>query len=53
MDQILVCHLLSLTRFNICTFVRRTMVGTIDAQRDALYKAKLVFTNKGEKMEDK
>ncbi|XP_072179432.1 dynein heavy chain domain-containing protein 1-like [Diadema setosum] len=47
MDQILVCHLLSLARFNICTFVHQTMVGGEDAPREALYKAKLNFTNKG------
>ncbi|XP_041479286.1 dynein heavy chain domain-containing protein 1-like isoform X6 [Lytechinus variegatus] len=46
-DQMLVCHLLALTRYNVCTFVRHTMVGTIDAPREALYKAKLNFTSKG------
>ncbi|XP_022079964.1 dynein heavy chain domain-containing protein 1-like [Acanthaster planci] len=43
-DQILLCHLLALARTNICHFVNTTMANGSDAKREALFAAKLVFT---------
>ncbi|PIK44242.1 putative dynein heavy chain domain-containing protein 1, partial [Apostichopus japonicus] len=43
-DQILVSHLLALTRVNICSFIENSMATGPDCDRDALFAAKLIFT---------
>nr|XP_006818816.1 PREDICTED: uncharacterized protein LOC100376274 [Saccoglossus kowalevskii] len=45
-DQMLLAHLVALARVNISTFVGVTMQAGKEANRDALYKAKLIFTTK-------
>ncbi|XP_070566099.1 dynein heavy chain domain-containing protein 1-like isoform X2 [Ptychodera flava] len=45
-DQMLLAHLVALARANISTFVGVTMQAGKDANRDALFKAKLIFTAK-------
>ena len=44
-DKILLCHLLSLARTNICQFVNNTMAAGSNAKRDALFAAKLIFND--------
>ncbi|XP_071803571.1 dynein heavy chain domain-containing protein 1-like isoform X3 [Asterias amurensis] len=44
-DKILLCHLLSLARTNICQFVNNTMAAGSNAKREALFAAKLIFND--------
>ncbi|XP_077979356.1 dynein heavy chain domain-containing protein 1-like [Glandiceps talaboti] len=45
-DQMLLAHLVALARANISTFVGQTMQAGKEANRDGLYKTKLIFTAK-------
>ncbi|XP_019630284.1 PREDICTED: dynein heavy chain domain-containing protein 1-like [Branchiostoma belcheri] len=47
-DQILLAHMVSLARTNIGAFVHKTMQAGEEAERDALFKAKLVFNKNDE-----
>ncbi|XP_035689699.1 dynein heavy chain domain-containing protein 1-like [Branchiostoma floridae] len=47
-DQILLAHMVSLARKNIGAFVHTTMQAGEEAERDALFKAKLVFNRNDE-----
>ena len=46
-DQILLSHLVELSRMSITSFVTKTMKVDPQGQRDGFFQAALVFTSKG------